>query len=85
MSFKIIELTKDNESKYLNQVADLEEVVLHRMEQVGQIGQLFTTGAEDISSYVHSDENSVFISLDDNGNVNGATYITQGQKPFTYK
>ena len=84
MSFKIIELTKDNESKYLNQVADLEEVVLHRMEQVGQIGQLFTTGAEDISSYVHSDENSVFISLDDNGNVNGAAYITQGQKPFTY-
>lgn len=48
MSFKIIELTKDNESKYLNQVADLEEVVLHRMEQVGQIGQLFTTGAENI-------------------------------------
>lgn len=84
MSFKIIELTKDNESKYLNQVANLEEVVLHRMEQVGQIGQLFTTGAEDISSYVHSDENSVFISLDDNGNVNGAAYITQGQKPFTY-
>ena len=84
MNFKIFELTKDTEEKYLNQVADLEEVVLHRMEQVGQIGQLFTTGAEDISSYVHSDENSVFVSVDDSDKVTGAAYITQGQKPFTY-
>lgn len=84
MALKIVELTKDNEDKYLQQTADLEQKVLHSMEANGQVGQLFITGKDDISEYAHSKENTVLLAVDDNDKVLAASYITQGQKPFTY-
>ena len=42
--FKIIELTEKNESTYLDQVAQLEEIVLEQMKKDGRDGQLFITG-----------------------------------------
>ena len=54
------------------------------MKKEGREGQLFATGKEDISEYVHSDENSVIVAVNENGKVEATTYITQGQKPFTY-
>ena len=83
-NYRFIEVTPENESQYLDQIADLEVKVLNHMESHGQIGQLFTTGKEDISSYVHSDSNSVLVAVDDSNKVQAATYITQGQIPFTY-
>lgn len=53
-NLKIKELTKENEKKYLDKVAELEKIVLAAMEKDGKIGQLFITGKEDISEYVHS-------------------------------
>ena len=84
MTIKIVELTKDNEEQYLDQTADLEQKVLQNMESRGQIGQLFPTGKEDISLYAHSKENTVLLAVDKEGKVLATTYITQGQKPFTY-
>ena len=84
MALKIVELTKDNEEQYLQQTADLEQKVLHSMEANGQVGQLFITGKDDISEYAHSKENTVLLAVDDNDKVLAASYITQGQKPFTY-
>ena len=84
MKYKILELTKDNERSYLEQVANLEQVVLANMEERGQKGQLFPTGAEDISAYIHSKENTVLVAVDEQGNVIAATYITQGQNAFIY-
>lgn len=81
---KVLELTEDNENMYLDKVANLEKDVLQKMEQEGRIGQLFITGKEDISEYIHSKENTVLVALDKNEQVLAATYITQGQKPFTY-
>ena len=81
---KIIEVNVNNENKYLNQIANLEVQVLQNMEANGQIGQLFITGADDISEYIHSKENTVLVSVDDNDRVDAATYITQGQNMFTY-
>ena len=81
---KIIEVTETNEKDYLSQIATLEEVVLQNMIREGKEGQLFTTGAEDISEYIHSDENTVIVATNDKNEVEAATYITQGQKPFTY-
>ena len=83
-NLKIKELTKENEKKYLDKVAELEKIVLAAMEKDGKIGQLFITGKEDISEYVHSKQNTVMIAVDSNENVQSATYITQGQKAFTY-
>lgn len=83
-NLKIKELTKENEEKYLDKVAQLEKIVLAAMEKDGKIGQLFITGKEDISEYVHSKQNTVMIAVDSNENVQSATYITQGQKAFTY-
>ena len=83
-NLKIKELTKENEEKYLDKVAELEKIVLAAMEKDGKIGQLFITGKEDISEYVHSKQNTVMIAVDSNENVQSATYITQGQKAFTY-
>ena len=54
------------------------------METEGKKGQLFITGREDISNYIHSQENKVIIAVDENNSVISAVYITQGQKPFTY-
>ena len=62
MNFKLEELTKDNEAQYLEQVANLEQVVMENMEARGQSGQLFPTGREDISAYAHSKENSVLVN-----------------------
>ena len=84
MNFKLEELTKDNEAQYLEQVANLEQVVMANMEARGQTGQLFPTGRDDISAYAHSKENTVLVAVDENGKVIAATYITQGQQPFTY-
>lgn len=84
MAFKILELTKDNEQSYLGQVASLENKVLADMESHGQVGQLFTTGEEDISKYAHSQENSVLMAVNDQNKVIAATYIVQGNTPFTY-
>ncbi len=81
---KIVELTKDNEEKYLDQIVKLEQISLEVMKQEGREGQLFDTGRDGISEYVHSKENSVFVAVDEKGNVEATTYITQGQKPFTY-
>ena len=80
----IIEVDVNNEKKYLNQIAELEKKVLNNMEKNGQIGQLFITGAEDISQYIHSKENTVLVSVNENDKVEAATYITQGQSLFTY-
>ena len=84
MTIKIVELTKDNEDKFLQQTAGLEQKVLQNMESRGQVGQLFPTGKEDISLYAHSKENTVLLAVDEQGKVLATTYITQGQKPFTY-
>lgn len=84
MNFKVVELTKDNEMDYLEKVATLEKIVLANMESKGQAGQLFITGKEDIAEYAHSKENTVLLVVDDAGKVLAATYVTQGQKPFTY-
>lgn len=83
--YHIIEVTKENEQLYLNQISQLECKVLENMEREGKNGQLFITGEEDISKYIHSKENKVIVApLDENNRVIAATYITQGQKPFTY-
>lgn len=82
--FKVVELTEENEDKYLEQIAQLEQTVLQNMKQEGREGQLFATGKEDISEYIHSQENTVIVAINENEQVEGATYITQGQKLFTY-
>ena len=81
---KVIELTKENEEQYLDQIVELEQITLDAMKKEGREGQLFATGKEDISEYVHSDENSVIVAVNEKGKVEATTYITQGQKPFTY-
>ena len=81
---KVIELTKENEEQYLDQIVELEQITLQSMKREGRDGQLFATGKEDISEYVHSDENSVIVAVNEDGKVEAATYITQGQNPFTY-
>lgn len=81
---KIIELTKDNYKKYLAQVAGLEEKVLEKMETEGQSGQFFTTGYDDILEYILSEDNTVLVAIDGNDKVVAATYITEGQTPYTY-
>lgn len=82
-NYNVLEVTKENESKYLQQIAKLEELVLNRMEKEGKTGQLFITGEEDISNYVHSKSNHVFVAEKD-GETISAAYITHGQTPFTY-
>ena len=83
-NFKIIELTKENKENYLDKIVDLENMVLDAMIKEGREGQLFTTGKEDISEYVDSNDNTVMIAVDNKDQVIATTYITQGQKPFTY-
>lgn len=85
-NYKPIEVTPANESEYLDGIVKLENTVYENMIKQGKIGQLFTTGRDDISSYIHSDNNSVFVisKTDDPQDVIAATYITQGQIPFTY-
>ncbi len=80
----VLEVTQDNENQYLDQIAELEKVVLETMEKEGRIGQLFITGKEDISEYIHSKQNTVMVATGENGKVMSASYITQGQQPFTY-
>lgn len=87
--FKIIEVTKDKKHKYLDKIVELENSVYDDMVKKGRVGQLFTTGREDISSYVDSENNSVIIATIEGlgaqqQDVVAVAYITQGQIPFTY-
>lgn len=81
---KIVELTKENENQYLDQIAELEQITLDAMEKEGREGQLFPTGKESISEYIHSESNTVLVATDENEKVEAATYIKQGQLPFSY-
>lgn len=81
---KIVELTEENEKDFLWQIVELEQTALEAMKKEGREGQLFATGEEDISAYVHSDENTVIIAIDEKEKVEAVTYVTQGQRPFTY-
>lgn len=85
-NYEVIELTKENESKYLAGVVELEENVLEKMEKAGKVGQLFITGAEGIHEYVESPSNHVMIAVSDTKgkNVISAAYITKGQVDYTY-
>lgn len=83
--YEVFEVTKDNEKDYLQEIVNLENLVLEKMEKEGKIGQLFTTGEEGISEYINSKSNHVFIATKNNDNKTiSAAYITQGQIPFTY-
>ena len=84
MKLKILELTKENSSEYIDDVAMLEKKVLETMEKEGKIGQLFITGKKDILEYIKSEENTVMIGVDEKNRVQSAVYITQCQKTFTY-
>lgn len=86
LNYNIIEVTKENKKDYLEKIAKLEVLVLNKMEEEGKIGQLFITGENDISSYIHSRNNHVFIAVKNDGSkdVVSAAYITRGQVPFTY-
>ena len=81
---RILEVTKENENRYLQKISELEIKVLENMEKQGKNGQLFITGKEDISEYVNSKNNTVMVAVDKDDNVIAATYITQGQNMFTY-
>lgn len=84
-NFEIIELTKDNEQQYLQDVVELEKKVLRKMEDDGKVGQLFITGEEGIKEYAESNLNHVMIAVkNDSRDVISAAYITHGQIPFTY-
>ena len=83
-NYKIVELTKDNYSKYLNQIVELEEAVLKKMETEGQEGQFFTTGYSDVLEYILSKENTVLVAVNENDKILATTYITEGQLPYTY-
>lgn len=80
----VIELTKDNCDKYIDQIIEIENKVLSFMEKQGKIGQLFITEKEDILDYINSNQNTVMCAVEDKDNVKSTTFITQGQKPFTY-
>ena len=62
---KVIELTKENEKQYLDQIVELEQITLEAMKREGRDGQLFATGKEEISEYVHSNENSVIVAVNE--------------------
>ena len=81
---RIVEVTTQYKKKYIGQIASLEQKILNMMEQNGQVGQFFTTGEEDIEKYVDSSKNTVLVSVNDEENVDAATYITQGQSFFSY-
>lgn len=83
-NYDVIEVTKENEYKYLDSIVQLEETVLNQMNKDGKIGQLFTTGREDLSEYINSKSNHVLIAVRNNDKIISAAYITEGQTPFTY-
>ncbi len=81
---KIIELSKENEAQFLEQIAELEQIVFNAMNKEGREGQFFTTGKEGISEYIRSEDNTVLVATDNDLKVAATAYITQGQTPFTY-
>lgn len=88
-NYNFLEITEDNEYKYLPQIAKLEEVVLDKMNKEGRAGQLFITGQYGISEYINSKSNHVMVATEkdskqENEKIIAAAYITQGQVPFTY-
>lgn len=83
-NLRIFEVTKENKTQYLEQIALLEQKVLKDMEAKGKIGQLFITGKEDIEQYIDSNDNTVVVAVNENNSVIASAYITQNQMPFTY-
>ena len=75
MTQKIIELTKDNYPKYLQQMADLEEKITKKMKSDG-IGDFYDkTGYDNALNYIMSGDGVVLVSLDDQNDVNGAVIV----------
>lgn len=89
-NYEILEVTTGNEKEYLHEIAQLEQLVLDDMINKGKEGQLFITGKDDISQYIKSNENHVYIAVKQENCKNckqkviATTYITEGQIPYTY-
>lgn len=81
---KVVEVTQKNYEQYIEQIVKLEENVLEKMKQEAKEEQFFTTGKKDIMQYILSNNNIVIVAIDKNNNVQSATYLTQGQIPYTY-
>ena len=66
LKLKILELTKENSSEYIDDVAMLEKKVLETMEKEGKIGQLFIsrcpeTESSAIGSVYYSRSKTIYI------------------------
>ena len=70
--------------KYAKEIESLENLVHKELEKKGKGYIFFTTGFEDIFSYIKDKDVTVMECQDNDYNIISASYITQGQGLYTY-
>jgi hypothetical protein len=70
--------------KYAKEIESLENLVHKELKKQGKEYIFFTTGFEDIFSYIKDKDVTVMECQDNDYNIISASYVTQGQGLYTY-
>jgi len=76
--------TPDIQRKYAKEIESLENCVSDKLKEQGKGHIFFTTGYDDIYSYIKDKDVTIMECQDDYYKIIGAAYITQGQGLYTY-
>ena len=76
--------SQDIQIKYAKEIESLENYISEDLHKNGKGNIFFTTGYEDILSYIKDKDVTVMECQDDDNKIISAAYITQGQGLYTY-
>ena len=76
--------TPDIQRKYAKEIEGLEKCVSDKLKEQGKGHIFFTTGYDDIYSYIKDKDVTIMECQDDYYKIISSAYITQGQGLYTY-
>jgi len=76
--------SEDKQKKYAKEIESLENFVSDKLKEEGKGDLFFTTGYDDILSYIKDKDMTVIECQDNDKKIIAASYITQKQGLYTY-
>ena len=76
--------TRAIQQKYAHEIEDLENIVYNQLVQLKKQEIFFTTGYDDVLSYIKDKDVTIVACEDNNNKLISSAYVTQGQGLYTY-
>ena len=77
--------TRAIQQKYAQEIEDLENIVYNQLIQLKKQEIFFTTGYDDVLSYIKDKDVTIVVCEDNNNKLISSAYVTQGQGLYIVK